>query len=106
MVEKWVYFIKNAENLKVIPSNVDDEGLKIAYQEADRHNWTRKELEEYSYARMRETDELTREMLVVEKRNIEIAKSMLADNEPDEKIVKYTSLTLDQIEKLRVETKK
>ena len=55
---------------------------------------------------MRETDEITREMFVLEKRNIEIAKSMLADNELDEKIAKYTSLTLEQIQELRAKFNK
>lgn len=32
---------------------------------------------------------------------IEIAKEMLADNEPIAKIIKYTALTLEQIEKLK-----
>ena len=104
--DQWVYFIKNAENLTVIPSNLDDEGLKSAYTEADRHTWKKEDLEAYEYSRMRETDEITREMFVVEKRNIEIAKSMLVDNEPNEKIVKYTGLTLEQIEQLRSETMK
>ncbi len=105
LVEKWVYFIKNAENLQVIPANVDDEGLKFAYVEADRHLWNKNDLEAYSYARMRETDEMTREMFVVEKtkyqRNIEIATSMIDNHEPDEKIVLYSGLTLAQIEELR-----
>jgi hypothetical protein len=30
IIDQWVYFIKNAENLHVIPENVKDEGLKIA----------------------------------------------------------------------------
>jgi predicted transposase/invertase (TIGR01784 family) len=103
LVEKWVFFIKNAENLDVIPDNIDDEGLKSAYQEADRHTWTKEELEEYEYARMREADEIAEKLLVIEKRNIEIAKTMLLDNEPNEKIAKYTGLTVEQIEALRNE---
>ncbi len=35
-----------------------------------------------------------------EKKAIEIAKKMLADNEPIEKIVKYTKLSIEEIEKL------
>lgn len=42
LVDKWIYFIKNAENLTVIPPNIDDEGLKAAYSEADRHTWNRR----------------------------------------------------------------
>lgn len=105
LVEKWVYFIKNAENLTVIPAGLDDEGLKSAYTEADRHNWEKEDLEAYEYAQLREMDDIAREMLVIEKRNIEFAKSMLADNEPNEKIAKYTKLTVEQIEQLRTETK-
>jgi predicted transposase/invertase (TIGR01784 family) len=38
-----------------------------------------------------------------QERNIEIAKTMLVDNETNEKIAKYTGLTVEQIEALRVE---
>ena len=31
LVDKWIYFIKNAENLDIIPADVKDEGLKHAY---------------------------------------------------------------------------
>jgi hypothetical protein len=40
---------------------------------------------------------------VKNKRSVEIAKNMLADDEPNEKIVKYTGLTVEQTEKLRNE---
>ena len=36
----------------------------------------------------------------VDKRNLEIAKTMKADNEPIDKIIKYTQLTKEQIEKI------
>jgi len=65
LVEKWIFFIKNAENLNVIPASVNDKGLKSACQEADHHTWTRKELEEYKYARMRETDEIVEKCLLL-----------------------------------------
>ena len=35
-------------------------------------------------------------------RNIEIARNMIADGEPIEKIVRYTGLTKESIENLRV----
>jgi DNA repair protein RadC len=37
----------------------------------------------------------------IEKRNIEIAKGMKKDNEPIEKIIKYTGLTKREIEKIK-----
>lgn len=57
ITDKWIFFIKEAENLTVIPENVDDEGLKEAYQDANKHAWEKEELEAYDYAAMREQDE-------------------------------------------------
>ena len=57
LTEKWVYFIKNAEDLEVIPDNTQDEGLKSAYEEANVQTWTTEELDAYDYAFMREEDE-------------------------------------------------
>ncbi len=56
IIDQWVYFIKNAENLDVIPESVQDDGLKKAYRDADKHNWTKDELEAYDYVFMREQD--------------------------------------------------
>ena len=108
LVDKWIYFIKNAPNLDVIPADVKDEGLKHAYEDADRHNWTKEELEAYHYAEMRRQDEKGKTELAVRKaaktareaREIEIAREMIKDNEPINKIIKYTSLNKETVEKL------
>lgn len=57
IIDQWTFFIKNADELEVVPSHVDDEGLKEAYEEAAQHNWTREEYDAYIYAGMREQDE-------------------------------------------------
>jgi predicted transposase/invertase (TIGR01784 family) len=105
LIEKWVYFIKNAENLTVIPPNSDDEGLKSAYTEADRHTWTKKDLEAYAYARMRETDEVTEKMLVEERaelrKQIQIAKNAILEGFDNKIIARLTGLVVEQIEELR-----
>ncbi len=110
LVDKWIYFIKNAENLEVIPENIDDSGLLTAYKDAEKHNWTKEELEEYEYAQMREQDEKGEielaEERAVENKTFEIVKEMLIDNEPIEKIIKYTKLDRETIEKLLNEMKK
>lgn len=54
---QWTYFIKNAKNLKVIPDGVDDEGLKAAYFEADRHRWKKEEIIAYDNAAIKEQDD-------------------------------------------------
>ena len=116
LVDKWIYFIKNAPNLDVIPADVNDKGLKHAYEDADRHNWTKEELEAYHYSEMRRQDEKGKTELAVKKavkkavinaektareaREIEIAREMIKDNEPSNKIVKYTTLNKETVEKL------
>ena len=57
ITDKWIYFIKEAENLDVIPENLDDEGLKEAYEYANKNTWSKEELDAYNYAAMREQDE-------------------------------------------------
>lgn len=56
IIDQWVYFIKNASNLEVIPQNITDEGLKHAYEDASKYNWTQLEIDAYDYASMREQD--------------------------------------------------
>ena len=67
LVDKWIYFIKNAQNLEIIPSNVDDEGLKTAYVDADRQTWTKAEMNLYNDSKVQETDIIQRELLLLEK---------------------------------------
>jgi len=118
LVDKWIYFIKNAPNLEVIPADVKDEGLKHAYEDAYRHNWSKKELEAYHYAEMRKQDERGKTELAVRRATeqaknqgkiegkIEMAQEMINDNESIDKIIKYTKLSKEIIEKLIIELKK
>lgn len=103
-IDQWIYFIKNAENLPVIPENVTDEGLKEAYTEADKHNWTKLELEDYERASIKEGDEIGRIELAekrAEKRGvIKVAKQGKAMGLSTADISKMTGLSEEEIEKL------
>ncbi len=79
IIDKWTFFIKNAEDLDVMPDNVDDEGLKEAYEEAAQHNWTREAYDAYIYSGMREQDEKGRVELA-ERRRIERVVKQLHQN--------------------------
>ena len=57
ITDKWIYFIKEAENLDVIPSDLNDNGLKEAYQDANQNTWSQAELDAYNYSAMREQDD-------------------------------------------------
>jgi len=67
LIEKWIYFIKKAPNLDVIPENINDEGLKHAYEDAAEYNWTKEELLAYDYASMRKADENSKTKRAVDK---------------------------------------
>ncbi len=56
ITDKWIYFIKEAENLDVIPSDLNDNGLKEAYQDANQNTWSKEELDAYNYSGMRDQD--------------------------------------------------
>ena len=111
-IDQWIFFIKNAENLTVIPDSVQDEGLKEAYIEASQENWTRLELDDYLRASIKERDDIGRiefaekkaeirgEIRGEIKRNLEIAKAAKELGLSSEDIVKLTGLSKDEIENL------
>lgn len=63
IVEKWIYFIKNAGNLAMIPKSAEEiPELKEAYTQATMHTWSAKELEVYEYWQIRDaTDKVVME---------------------------------------------
>jgi predicted transposase/invertase (TIGR01784 family) len=117
LIDKWIYFIKNAPNLDVIPADVKDSGLKHAYEDALRHNWTKKELEDYLYAEMRQQDEIGKTEIAVKKAvkiavekavkealdtdKIDIAKKGIKAGFSNSVIQTLTGLTNEQIDGLR-----
>jgi predicted transposase/invertase (TIGR01784 family) len=101
LTEKWVYFIKNAENLEVVPDNINDEGLKSAYEEANIQTWTQEELDAYEYAFMREEDERARldkaEMKGKLENQVEMILEMHHDGLSVERIAKIAKFSPDKI---------
>jgi predicted transposase/invertase (TIGR01784 family) len=97
VTDKWIFFIKEAENLDVIPENVDDEGLKAAYQDANKHSWTKEELEAYDYAAMREQDERGKLVHAEKKGKIDMAKQLKELGVAIDLIVKSSGLSEDEV---------
>ena len=106
VIDQWVYFIKNAENLAVIPESVKDEGLRNAYEDADKHNWSKAELDAYDYVLMREQDDRGRLSFAikkeVKKELNQVAKNLLKLGLSIEDTVKATGLTVEQVQKLTI----
>ncbi len=114
VVGKWIYFIKNAKNLKVIPKILTTpKEIVEAFEIADKHTWTKNELDVYEYWQIQETgDRLANELALEEGKKeiyeqgilhdkIDTAKKMLKDNVPVDTIVKYTGLTKEDVESLK-----
>jgi predicted transposase/invertase (TIGR01784 family) len=104
ITDKWVFFIKESETLTVIPDNVDDEGLKEAYHDANKHSWEKEELEAYDYAAMREQDERGKvelaEKRADKKAKNEVARKMKQKGLPNKDISDFTGLTEEEIDDL------
>lgn len=109
IVEKWIYFIKNAGNLTVIPKNAENiPELKEAYSQAAMNAWSPEELEIYEYWQIRDAAdrygkerdlELEFEKGVetgiekgIEKRNIEVACNLKGAGVAVDVIVQATGL--------------
>lgn len=101
IIDQWIYFIKNAENLNVIPDNINDEGLKNAYEDADKHNWTKMELDAYDNVFMREQDDRGRWTLATKKTLENVAKNFIKSGISIEIIAQNTGLTIEQVKKLQ-----
>ena len=55
LVEKWIYFIKNAGNLTMIPHSAEAiPELKEAYTQATMNTWSPEELDVYEYWQIRD----------------------------------------------------
>lgn len=67
-IDKWTFFIKHATELRVIPEFAkEDEGLKTAFLEADKYQWTKAEIIAYDNVRIKEADEIQEKVKVAEK---------------------------------------
>lgn len=60
MLDKWIFFLKEAESLEIIPDEMDDPGLQTAFISANIQTWSKAEMEAYNYAGMRETEDRLR----------------------------------------------
>lgn len=57
LLDQWIYFLKYASDLEVIPDHVTDAPLKDAYESAERFHWSDAEWNIYDYNAMKQGDE-------------------------------------------------
>jgi len=103
-LDEWIYFFKNSE----IKDSFKARGLKEANEKLRVANLPDEERKSYDrylnnlhyQASIAETLKFEAEEKVRKNERIEIAKEMKNENEPIDKIIRYTGLTREEIEKL------
>jgi predicted transposase/invertase (TIGR01784 family) len=112
IADKWLYFLKHADDLQQIPANADTPALQQAYQIAAQHHWTEEELDIYEaqglkLGKARNVIETAREDGVAEglakgelQGKLTVAKNLLAMLD-DAAIAQVTGLDINTIANLR-----
>ncbi|MDM8532659.1 Rpn family recombination-promoting nuclease/putative transposase [Anaerolineales bacterium HSG25] len=105
LLDKWVYFIKHADDLEVIPSHaVGDSALESAYHAADQFGWNKKDLEAYDYRGIKIQDERGALQLAEERgerrKALETARNLLKMGLRLEQISEATGLLIDELNQL------
>jgi predicted transposase/invertase (TIGR01784 family) len=103
-LDKWLYFIKYLEDFQTIPKIFFDEVFSQAFEKAELAKFGQLELANYEnslkiYRDLKGVIDTAYDEGKLE-RSIEMARFMKSENEPIEKIVKYTGLTKEDIDKL------
>jgi predicted transposase/invertase (TIGR01784 family) len=100
-IDKWTYFIKHSEKLHFIPDFAnDDEGLKTAFIEADKYQWSKEELKAYDNVGIKEQDERGEKEWIAKKAKLEVAKKLKVMGFSNTDIKEATGLFDDEIDKL------
>ena len=117
IIDKWIYFIKNAGNLNMIPRTAEEiPELKEAYTQATMNAWSAEELEVYEYWQLRDAADrykIEEEYVKgleegmekgmekgIEQRNIEIARNLKLAGISVEIIMQTTGLLQQDIENI------
>ena len=103
-LDKWLYFIKHLEDFQTIPAIISDEVFNQAFEKAELAKFGQIELASYEnslkiYRDLKGVIDTAFDDGKFE-RSVEMAKIMKSENEPIEKIIKYTGLTKVEIERL------
>lgn len=111
-LDKWLYFIKYLEDFESIPTIFADEVFNKAFEKAEIAKFGSREIASYEnslkiYRDLKNVIDTAFDDGKIEGKlegilevKIEMAKFMKSENEAVEKIMKYTGLTKEEIEKL------
>lgn len=106
--DKWMYVLKNLHRLQDRPTKLQEKVFEKLFLQAEIAQLTQEDMKIYEESlktywdnfSVLETARKEGKQEGKQEERIEIAREMKNDNEPLEKIIKYTGLTKEQIEKL------
>ena len=109
LTDKWIYFLKNAKSLEVVPEPMGEvEAIKKAFEVANRADLTREELEDLEHQEIYIQDQrnaITKAVKqavsqAMKEKALEIAKGLL-DLLDEATIAQTTGLSIEEIQKLK-----
>lgn len=109
-LDKWIYFVKNAASLDLVPNELQDVNeLKEAFTIANQTTWNKRELEIYDDIALKIIDDknaidTAKEQGIEQgkfEEKVKIAKASTSQGLDNKTIALITGLTLKQIENLR-----
>ena len=105
--DKWVYFVKNAKEMKMIPEELrEPKELREAFEVANQMSWSKEEMDAYEERGILIQDERGRiqhalqegKQIGIREEKQAIAKKMLEEGIPPDVIFRVTSLTPEEIQ--------
>jgi predicted transposase/invertase (TIGR01784 family) len=99
-LDKWLYFIKHLEDFQTIPTIFSDEVFNQAFAKAELAKFGQSELANYENSLKIYRDLKGVIDTAFSDGKTEVARIMKLEGEPVERIIKYTGLSKDEIEKL------
>jgi len=113
VADKWIYFLKHAQELEAVPAVIHEQALKEAFEIVNRINWNQTELDYYDQRAIAVVDEAMRVQFGIEwgrkegkeeglkEEKKRIALKMLAGGTEVDSVSEITGLTTDELEQLQ-----
>lgn len=103
--DQWLHLLKCAHDEQAPPKEINNPIVLSAYEDLEQYRWTAAEHDSYIRSKLAmEAEQLSLEKSYDDGKTdekIEIAKQMLINDEPMEKVIKFTKLTIEQIKNLK-----
>jgi predicted transposase/invertase (TIGR01784 family) len=101
LTDKWIYFLKNARNLELVPENMGNvPELQKAFEIANQATMNREELDDLERREIYIHDQRNAIRRAVKDNSVEIAKRLLGVLN-EETISKTTGLSLEEVQRMK-----